>query len=103
MLLVAKLLEVDLIQIRRAPSPRIKMDGQTSTEPTPEQKSWMRELGRARVFLFFWVFALVAILNTVTEENDILLHVVDDYTDGKVLQLDLRDTLRSRNVSLFAL
>lgn len=41
----------------------------------------IKQLGRRRVFVFFFGFALVAIANTVTEENDILLHVVDDYAD----------------------
>lgn len=41
----------------------------------------IKQLGRRRVFGFFWVFVLFAIANTVTEENDIFLHVVDDYTD----------------------
>ena len=50
--------------------------------PSPEeQKQNTRQVGRARVFAFFWVFALVAILNVVTEENDIFLHVIDDYVD----------------------
>jgi cytochrome bd-type quinol oxidase subunit 2 len=58
----------------------------SSTTPaatsTPDDlKSWAKQVGRVRVFAFFWVFALVAILNVVTEENDIFLHVVDDYTD----------------------
>lgn len=44
-------------------------------------RSLLKELGRRRVFVFFWAFVLVAIANTVTEENDILLHVLDDYTD----------------------
>lgn len=38
-------------------------------------------LGRTRVFAFFWAFALVAIANVITEESDIFLHGVDDYTD----------------------
>ncbi len=44
-------------------------------------KSLTRWLGRNRVFAFFWTFALIAILSTVQEENDIFLHVVDDYAD----------------------
>jgi heme A synthase len=34
-----------------------------------------------RVYAFFWTFVLVAIANVITEENDVFLHVVDDYTD----------------------
>lgn len=55
-----------------------------ATETTSTQAldgATIKELGRRRVFAFFWVFTLVAIANTINEENDILLHVVDDYTD----------------------
>lgn len=41
----------------------------------------IKELGRRRVFAFFWVFVLVAIANTAIGESDKFLHVVDDYTD----------------------
>ncbi len=33
------------------------------------------------MFVFFWGFALVALANTVGEERDVFLHVVDDYVD----------------------
>ncbi len=56
------------------------MSNPSSTEPVAD-KVWVKSLGRRRVFAFFWVFALVAISNTVVEENDIFLHVVDDYAD----------------------
>ncbi len=41
----------------------------------------VKQLGRARVFAFFWAFVIIAIGNVINEENDIFLHVVDDYTD----------------------
>ncbi len=50
----------------------------TSTMP---DRATIKELGRRRVFAFFWVFTAFAIGNVVGEENDIFLHVVDDYTD----------------------
>jgi hypothetical protein len=46
-----------------------------------EQKDWARQVGRSRVFMFFWAFAVVAIGNVIGEENDMLLHVIDDYVD----------------------
>lgn len=42
---------------------------------------WLRELGRRRVFVFFWGFVFVALINTINEESDIFLHVFDDYVD----------------------
>lgn len=54
------------------------MGSQGSVESGSDVSKW---LGRTRVFAFFWTFALVAIANTVAEERDIFLHVVDDYTD----------------------
>jgi hypothetical protein len=56
------------------------MGGQSSMESGTEH-SVIKELGRRRVFIFFWSFVLIAIANTVNEENDIALHVVDDYAD----------------------
>jgi peptidoglycan/LPS O-acetylase OafA/YrhL len=44
-------------------------------------KSRVKQLGRRRVFAFFWALLLIAIANTVNEEGDIFLHVVDDYAD----------------------
>lgn len=41
----------------------------------------IKELGRRRVFAFFWVFFVLAIAQTVSEESDELLHVADDYVD----------------------
>lgn len=41
----------------------------------------IKELGRRRVFAFFWAFTLLAIGNTAMGESDIFLHVVDDYAD----------------------
>ena len=55
--------------------------GSESSMPSMPDKDTIRELGRRRVFAFFWVFTLFAIGNVVNEENDIFLHVVDDYTD----------------------
>jgi heme A synthase len=46
-------------------------------------------LGRNRVSAFFFAFALVALLNTITEENDIFLHVVDDYADIAIIVVAL--------------
>ncbi len=54
--------------------------GSEGTSTMPDSAT-IRELGRRRVFAFFWVFVLVAIANTINEENDIFLHVVDDYAD----------------------
>ncbi len=48
---------------------------------TTSDSATIKELGRRRVFAFFWGFVLVAISNTILEENDIFLHVVDDYAD----------------------
>lgn len=46
-----------------------------------EAKAMQKQTGRARVFAFFWVFALAALSSTVMDEHDIFLHVIDDYTD----------------------
>ncbi len=54
--------------------------GSEGTSTMPDSAT-IRELGRRRVFAFFWVFVLVAIANTINEENDIFLHVIDDYAD----------------------
>ncbi len=54
--------------------------GSEGTSVMPDSAT-IKELGRRRVFAFFWVFVVVAIANTINEENDIFLHVVDDYTD----------------------
>lgn len=56
------------------------MSTESSSMSMPDRAT-IKELGRRRVFAFFWVFVLVAISNTITEENDIFLHVVDDYAD----------------------
>lgn len=53
------------------------------------EMSLTKWLARNRVFAFFWTFALIAILNTVTEENDIFLHVVDDYADIAIIVVAL--------------
>ena len=58
-----------------------KLSGQNTSAISPEQKSWTKQVGRIRVFVFFWVFALAALSNTITEERDIFFHVLDDYTD----------------------
>lgn len=55
--------------------------GTESSMSSMPDKDTIRELGRRRVFAFFWVFTLFAIGNAVNEENDIFLHVADDYTD----------------------
>ena len=55
--------------------------GSDSSSMQMPDKATIKELGRRRVFAFFWVFVLFAIANTVGEENDIFLHVADDYTD----------------------
>jgi uncharacterized protein YhhL (DUF1145 family) len=60
------------------------MGNQSSMESSSDS-SLTKWLGRNRVFAFFWTFALIAILNTVQEENDIFLHVVDDYTDIAII------------------
>ena len=52
-----------------------------ASAPTDDQKAWTKQLGRARVFIFFFAFVVVAIGNAVGEENDIALHVADDYAD----------------------
>jgi uncharacterized membrane protein YccC len=54
--------------------------GSEGTSMMPDRAT-IKELGRRRVFTFFWVFVLFAIGNVVGEENDIFLHVVDDYAD----------------------
>ncbi len=54
--------------------------GNVGTQVMPDSAT-IKELGRRRVFAFFWVFVLFAIGNVVGEENDIFLHVVDDYAD----------------------
>ena len=33
------------------------------------------------VYLFFWAFVVVAISKVIAEENDLFLHVADDYVD----------------------
>ncbi len=38
-----------------------------------------RELSKRRVFVFFFVFMLIALLPTVIEESDVFLHALDDY------------------------
>lgn len=58
----------------------MKMGNESSSMSMPDRAT-IKELGRRRVFAFFWVFVLFAISNVVNEENDIFLHVVDDYTD----------------------
>src|SRR5487761_688310 len=47
---------------------------------TPEKKQLMKELGRRRLSIIFFAVGLVATLITINEENDILLHALDDYT-----------------------
>ena len=44
-------------------------------------KSVIKELGRRRVFIFFWGFVIVAIANVIGEESDMFIHVLDDYLD----------------------
>ncbi len=56
------------------------MGSDSSTSVSPDKET-VKELGRRRVFAFFWVFVLFAISNVVGEENDIFLHVLDDYVD----------------------
>lgn len=56
------------------------MSSQSSASNVPDRET-IKELGRRRVFGFFWVFVLFAISNVISEENDIFLHVVDDYAD----------------------
>jgi hypothetical protein len=44
-------------------------------------KEWLKQLGRRRVFGFFWVFFVVAIFQTVFTEGDSFIHAVDEYID----------------------
>jgi hypothetical protein len=64
------------------------MGNQSSMESNAD-KSLTKWLGRNRVSAFFWAFALVALLNVITEENDIFLHVVDDYADIAIIVVAL--------------
>ena len=59
--------------------------GNQSSMESGSDGSLTKWLGRNRVFAFFWTFALIALLNTVQEENDIFLHVVDDYADIAII------------------
>jgi hypothetical protein len=59
---------------------RLEMGGESSMEPGPDQ-SLTKELGRRRVSIFFWALLFIAIANVVNEENDLVLHVADDYAD----------------------
>lgn len=64
------------------------MGNQSSMESGPD-KSVTKWLGRNRVSAFFWAFALIALLNVITEEQDIFLHVVDDYADIAIIVVGL--------------
>jgi uncharacterized membrane protein len=46
----------------------------------PEKKKIVKELARLRLSAIFFAAAFVATIFTITEENDILLHALDDYT-----------------------
>jgi hypothetical protein len=59
--------------------------GNQSSMESGASMSVSKWLGRNRVSAFFYAFALVAILNTVTEENDMFLHVIDDYADIAII------------------
>jgi hypothetical protein len=39
-------------------------------------KSVIKELGRRRMFVFFWGFVIVAIANVIGEESDMFFHVL---------------------------
>ena len=41
----------------------------------------IKEMGRRRVFGFFWVFFIVALANTLSSEGDEFTHVVDNQID----------------------
>ena len=49
--------------------------------PMMPDKTTIKQLGRRRVFAFFWSFVILALASSVVEEGDIFLHVVDDYAD----------------------
>ncbi len=55
--------------------------GNQSSMESGSDSSTTKWLARNRVYAFFWAFVIVAIANTINEENDIFLHVVDDYAD----------------------
>lgn len=49
-----------------------------TAQPTPTDKGWVRDLGRRRVFVFIALFLILALANALREENDIVLHALDD-------------------------
>lgn len=48
---------------------------------TSEDKSFVKQISRRRVSVFFLALLLVAISETAYSESDMLLHAVDDYVD----------------------
>ncbi len=48
-----------------------------------------RELARRRVFVFFSVFTLLALGNTVMEESDMFMHALDDYGTVAIVAITL--------------
>ena len=48
---------------------------------TQEDKSYVKQISRRRVAIFFLALLLVAISETAYMESDMLLHAVDDYVD----------------------
>lgn len=47
---------------------------------TTEKKQLLKQFARRRLNVFFFAAALAATVFTITEENDILFHALDDYT-----------------------
>lgn len=52
-----------------------------SSPTTMPDKDWLKQMGRRRVFGFFWVFFVLAIAQTLSEESDQFFHVLDNYVD----------------------
>ncbi|MCL5068757.1 MAG: hypothetical protein M1368_10460 [Thaumarchaeota archaeon] len=46
---------------------------------TAEKKQLLKQFARRRLSVFFFVAALAATIFTISEENDILFHALDDY------------------------
>lgn len=49
-----------------------------SAPPASGTAQLRRELARRRVFVFFFAFTIVALLNTINDERDTLFHLIDD-------------------------
>ncbi len=59
-------------------APELKMGSQPTAE-TGVDKSFAKQLGRRRVFAFFWVFALIATLGIISTEIDDSVAMLDEY------------------------